>query len=137
MDLTSMQLMIQDLPGALCHAAPIDGCKGQHPFGREGGWECWNLKRPCMLIPPPYCIGSQEQRGGELFIRWFSNKLVFKQYRKHGCRLAHAAKRSSSLENYAPDSLEVNVPSTSLTIPHAPARAGRMQVRSGPISSDS
>lgn len=36
MDLTSMQLMIQDLPMAPCHAASIDEHKGQHPVGREG-----------------------------------------------------------------------------------------------------
>ena len=36
MDLTSMQLMIQDLPGALCHSAPTDEHTGQHPVGREG-----------------------------------------------------------------------------------------------------
>lgn len=36
MDLTSRQLMIQALPGALCHAGPTDEHKGQHPVGREG-----------------------------------------------------------------------------------------------------
>lgn len=95
--------------------------------------ECWSLKGPCMLVPPPHFTGSLEQSkrnyllGGSLTC-WF----FLRQYRGHSCKEWFTQARDAGACKTMPTaSLEVSVPPTLLAMPHAPVRTGRMQVRSG------